>query len=447
MDSQGRPGPDNRVTDMKRILLAATALLAWAAAPASAADLAPKMVTKAPQAIWDWTGFYVGGYVGVGTNRSHAFDPTAGASGELDFVGTGFTGGGVAGYNWQVSRNWVVGIEGDIGYLGLSHNSLDYNEGAAQLFTNQETNWLATLRGRVGYTTGPNLTYVTGGAAWVHTKDSLVSTAGAVSSSETKTGWVYGSGTETMLGGGWTAKAETLYVNAGDSTLSNGTFGTQTEHRYAMQRFGVNYLFGAKPQPALPQYNWSGAYAGIIGGSANTQIKLTDPTGILPGEFGNNGSGFHVGGNVGYNWQISPMWVVGVEGDFSYFGLNHSVDNYNDSLALYTVVTHWIATARARVGYSTGPALLYVTGGGAWVNVNEHWNWGSGEVAADKTLSGYTIGGGIETVLWNGWTSKNEYLFVDVGNGSVLNAPPGVRVQGDHEYHLFRTSLTYKFGG
>jgi outer membrane immunogenic protein len=251
-----------------------------------------------------------------------------------------------------------------------------------------------------------------------------------------------------MLGGGWTAKAETLYVNTGSGdTIDNGDFAYKAEHRYYTQRFGVNYLFGGKPTPAPQMYNWSGFYAGIIGGSSIAQTKIDDPTGNSVGEVGNTGTGYNAGGVLGFNYQFAPALVAGVEGDFSWFGIRHGVDDYNDSLALYTIKTHWLATARARLGYSSGPALFYVTGGGAWVNLNESWDFGSGPASATKTLSGYSVGGGIETVLWGGLTSRTEYLFVDVGRGTLLIDPSVTPVQGDHQYHLFRSSLTYKFGG
>jgi outer membrane immunogenic protein len=55
---------------MKKFLLATAGLVALGmAAPASAADLAARPYTKAPPppvvAIYDWTGFYIGGNGGA----------------------------------------------------------------------------------------------------------------------------------------------------------------------------------------------------------------------------------------------------------------------------------------------------------------------------------------------------------------------------------------------
>lgn len=438
-----------------RLKLAGFIVAAFSLATAQgafAADMPTKMPIKAaPVPMWNWTGFYVGAYVGVGLNRSHGYKPDDG-DGELNFLGTGFTGGGTAGYNWQFAPHWVAGVEGDIGYLGLSHDVQQYNE--SDLRTNQKTSWLGTARVRLGYSDGPTLSYITGGAAWVHTDDILSNLAGTVSvdSGKTRTGYTWGTGVETRLGGNWTAKSEYLYVDAGHGdTITEGTFTSQTDsHRYSMIRFGVNYLFGNATQGPLPAGNWGGFYAGVVGGGAVTQTKLTAaPPDTSVGEFGNTGNGYTFGVMAGYNWQFAPAWVAGVEGDVSWLGINHSVDDYNDSLALYTLDTRWLATARARIGYSTGPALLYVTGGGAWVNYNESWDFGSGPVSSTKTLGGYTVGGGIETMFslfGPGWSSKTEYLYVNVGKGDSLLDPSNTPIVADHQFHLFRSALVYHIG-
>ena len=52
---------------MKRIALATTALLLLSVGAASAADLAARPYTKAQPpiaAVYNWTGFYIGGHIG-----------------------------------------------------------------------------------------------------------------------------------------------------------------------------------------------------------------------------------------------------------------------------------------------------------------------------------------------------------------------------------------------
>lgn len=433
---------------MKNIFLRSAAILLLSAGAAAAADMPVKApVYKAAEPVYDWSGFYAGIYAGVGAQQSRGSDPTGALAGTVDYTGSGFTGGGTLGYNWQFNRNWVVGIEGDIGYLGLDHNVHDYADG---FFYNSKTSAIETLRGRVGYSNGPTLNYITGGGAWVRTEDSTVAGVTPASNSKTLSGYTIGSGVETMLGGNWTAKAEALFVDVGKGqNVPNGAFNLQTDpNRYMQMKFGLNYLFGGK-QPALMAYNWSGFYGGLVGGAALTDARGTDPTGGSAGQIGNNGGGFTVGGIAGYNWQLAPMWVAGVEGDFSYFGVDHSNANYNNGgganpAAVLDVNTSWLGTVRGRFGYSTGPALLYVTAGAAWVGLKDKWAFPTPTVVGSKTVSGVTFGGGIETVLGNNWLSRSEYLYVDAGKGDTL-VSAGNSIQVDHNFHVFRSALVYKF--
>jgi outer membrane immunogenic protein len=65
--------------------------------------------------------------------------------------GSGFTGGGQAGYNWQAGK-WLFGIEGDISYVGINYSNFINRPVAAPLvgfFVNEteKNGWLGTLRG------------------------------------------------------------------------------------------------------------------------------------------------------------------------------------------------------------------------------------------------------------------------------------------------------------
>ena len=104
---------------MKKFLLGTVALIALAAAPAAAADLAARPYTKAPPApiaaVYDWSGFYIGANGGWGSSRK-CWDLTTTpwavyvrlAEGCHD--ATGGTAGGQIGYRWQAGT-WVFGLE------------------------------------------------------------------------------------------------------------------------------------------------------------------------------------------------------------------------------------------------------------------------------------------------------------------------------------------------
>jgi outer membrane immunogenic protein len=267
---------------MKKLATAITAI-ALIGTPAFAADMAVKAPPPAPAPVApvvDWTGFYVGGNIGgVLENASGTSDftdttPNPSNPQNDSFSKAGFLGGGQAGYNYQIAP-LVVGVEGDWDWTDTKYSFCRQTDpGSAACFDNSngfetigsKTDWLATLRGRLGVTWGNLLFYGTGGAAWGRvntdlTLSCLVDGCGATSlvklfssstNSDTKSGWVAGLGAEYMLARNWSVRAEWLHIDLGtisDSLSTVGSSGTiqtavwsRTE-RFDQFRVGVNYLF------------------------------------------------------------------------------------------------------------------------------------------------------------------------------------------------------------
>jgi outer membrane immunogenic protein len=133
---------------------------------------------------------------------------------------------------------------------------------------------------------------------------------------------------------------------------------------------------------------------------------------------------------------------------------------------------NWFGTVRGRLGYVAGPALLYVTGGLAYGQVEREANVAgntlflggfSGSFDNTKTKVGWTVGGGLEAKLagwfptwfgsWTGWSAKAEYLYIDLGhftdnlNETYTFAFPGAvrTVSGNIRENIFRIGLNYQF--
>ncbi len=225
---------------MKKLLLASVGVsaLALCATAANAADLVrPPPPEPAPiiAPLYSWTGFYVGINGGGGFGRSD-LDTAFGTTG-VDVSG-GLVGG-TLGYNYQTGP-WVFGIEGDGGWSGIKGST---SSGICTGVTCEVRNdWLATLRGRVGYSFGRFMPYITGGAAFGDIKQSVTGFAGSTTD---KAGWTLGGGIEAALTGPWTAKIEYLYVDLGDATCSVADCGlTTTAHLQTnIVRAGLNYRF------------------------------------------------------------------------------------------------------------------------------------------------------------------------------------------------------------
>jgi outer membrane immunogenic protein len=131
--------------------------------------------------------------------------------------------------------------------------------------------------------------------------------------------------------------------------------------------------------------------------------------------------------------------------------------------AAYDATLPWFGTVRGRAGYSVGSTLFYATGGYAYGNVKTKIATSflgfPGNAEISNTKGGWTVGGGIETpftfltsVLGHNWTSKTEYLYVDLGTSTGAFTFPvgaGVAVTAINSTqvreHIFRTGLNYHF--
>jgi outer membrane immunogenic protein len=250
---------------------------------AFAADL-PLKTPLAPPAEPSWSGLYLGFHTGWGW----ASDETANASSiftgvpippfaQLTFPlnASGAIAGAQLGYNWQLASRWVFGIEGDASGTGLkASQSASTFSGLAgcgvpgapcgSAMMTENVNWLASARGRLGYTFGPGLAYVTGGAAWANVGYGasvsevfpVASTLYPAAFGATKPGWVYGAGYEGMLGNSWTLRAEYLHYGFDGANASVAAVlpnpvvvhGLSASYGWSplnlnVLRLGVNYKF------------------------------------------------------------------------------------------------------------------------------------------------------------------------------------------------------------
>jgi outer membrane immunogenic protein len=240
---------------MLKKLLSTTALCTIPFA-SYAADL-PVKARPPVVAVYNWTGFYVGGNIGYSWGRSDVtlgddFSGLAFATSER-LKPSGVIGGVQAGYNWQASRNWVWGVEADFQWSGQKDSvsrSLDFGpescgetctiSGTAAGRLESKLTWLGTVRGRVGFVADSMPTvlwYGTGGLAYGRVKTSglagfsasgtngvnceggscdFTATGSATfSEAKTKVGWALGAGVEGAWGNDWTWKVEYLYVDLG----------------------------------------------------------------------------------------------------------------------------------------------------------------------------------------------------------------------------------------
>jgi len=274
--------------------------------------------------------------------------------------------------------------------------------------------------------------------------------------------------------------------------------------------FAADMALKAPPPAPAPVYNWTGWYVGVNAGASFGNAK-TDFNGapvttflgtVVTGGFASSEreypDGFIGGGQIGYNWQFSPLIVLGVEADFQ-GALERDNENLSNPfnftpfpgstgtvVADYTTKIDWFGTVRGRIGYvwGNGNVMSYLTGGLAYGKVDlEGTNTVSGTVLTggaagvpfsithafghNEVNTGWVVGYGTEGVIdfWGArnWTWKIEGLYMDLGHLDatstvgvdhstftpgflILNASSGqVTTHSHFTDGILRAGLNYKF--
>jgi outer membrane immunogenic protein len=232
-----------------------------------------------------------------------------------------------------------------------------------------------------------------------------------------------------------------------------------------------------KAVPPAGGGSWTGFYLGVnlglsIGQSPTVrQSQFSNDASVLADRVNQSPFGAVGGAQVGYNWQLAPNWVAGFETDLQGSGeaatdciyqcVLPAVFGFNRHLTIEQRLD-WFGTARARLGWTNGPALIYATGGLAYGHVTtdvafSDFNFGtpaSGSAHIETTKVGWTAGFGGEMQIAGNWTGKLEYLYVDLGNvssgGFTVQFTPAIsettRFDGAFRDHIVRFGANYKFG-
>jgi outer membrane immunogenic protein len=284
----------------------------------------------------------------------------------------------------------------------------------------------------------------------------------------------------------------------------------------ATPSLGADMPLKAPPPPAPLVSDWTGFYAGLglglranetdgsvlsasatSGGAPLSTIPCARPCATSEPL---NGAAFRVAPYAGFNWQIDPRWVIGVEADWGWAGRTVRLNGIayptmGGSVAVpgsgllgdsFAVKTDWDASARFRLGYLVEPRfLVYATGGAAWLHMESISNCNTGTfiflnskfsatcggpvllnpstIAHATDVLGWTIGAGTEFMLRSNWVARAEYRYADFGTVSnvdtrsctgagmgsfpcILGGTTTVAYDVHVRTHLAMIGLAYKFG-
>jgi opacity protein-like surface antigen len=261
-----------------------------------------------------------------------------------------------------------------------------------------------------------------------------------------------------------------------------------------------------QPPPPPPLWNWTGFYVGGNLGAGwsrqqfgNEDSDFGSSNNTNTGFGGQNGVGPTGGFQVGYNWQFpnSPI-VVGLEGMFNFASIKGNGNNSTSSAdtfatgdgdTLHFVNTSFnsqfsskvkdIALLTARLGLTSGPqdrTLWYIKGGGAWAKTNYTLNartrvdetvidtadinaidsvttttsFASAQVTRSRW--GWTVGTGVEFGLWDNWSTRIEYDYLNFSNSNISDGGRFTNFCNNtgncgakQEIHLVTIGLNYRF--
>ncbi|MHB2209969.1 outer membrane protein [Methylobacterium sp. CM6257] len=270
----------------------------------------------------------------------------------------------------------------------------------------------------------------------------------------------------------------------------------------------------AAPPPVftpVPVFTWTGFYAGFNAGygfdassnrangfvqTAGSPIAITPagafvPAVLTPGSSilysRNSNEGFSGGGQIGYNWQLTPGSgaVIGFEADAQYLDFGRRRQSFlltgapGPAFGAFVPTNgllstlDFFGTVRGRLGYAFDRTLVYATGGFAYATGDQGARVAFQNFAGSRSsfVTGWTVGGGVEYALpTDSWlnffrssavTVKVEGLYVNLDQGrnsglplvGGLVTPAGlvpvfnnVPLRNNNEFAVVRAGLNYKFG-
>lgn len=395
---------------------------------------------------YDWSGFYLGPQVGYGGANAGGFfanDRTIPDTGQPAFVdlknlhNRGQLGGGQAGFNWQAG-SIVFGVEGDLAAVDWDDLFKDRQvpESPPEVAVALDLNFLATIRGRLGWSVHNWLLYATGGVAFLDGEFENVSASSAKDISAT--GGVVGGGLEWGITPNLSVKGEGLYLAFDKSVDLGDVKGSVAGDRLDIgdgfvARLGANWRFGSQTvggptwddkqfsEPILASstgYDWRGFYLGAQFGTGGLVTDGMYNAFDIPSETIDlravNDLGVLGGGQIGYNWQSGSI-VFGLEGDVAAIDWDGRQAEFAHPGQAVEFNSNVIATARGRIGWAPDKLLFFVTAGFAFLDAELDNT--SNDAGRSRNLD--TVGGvaglGMEWGVTSSFSLKMEgdFLFFD----------------------------------
>jgi outer membrane immunogenic protein len=405
--------------------------------PGLAADVAvPRLVPpQVPAPVYNWTGLYLGGQIGLDFGSARYVRPQTGLSDTaIGSAARGLDVGAYAGFNYQALPWLVLGVEGDYSTLRIN-----YRELGPDIDFLQDSKHMAAVTGRVGVVVTPaTMLYAKAGPAWLDVEG--VEGFGTPFQ-KTLQASLIATGIETLVMPNVALRTEVSYVKTTQTLLLNQGFD-QYRPTVFQTTFGVAFKLDAPPgwgatstpapsertaplitkaPPAAPvaEAHWS---SGEIGGFVSLNGDKIKYLGSFVGENSEQGPyttpAFGGGWFVGANMQLTASFVAGLE-----LSGNHQKADFNTATGVGLAASFFhfasineVYALSGRIGWLPTPStLLYLKGGPALIRVSPDPSYWTALTPTAMTqpasIDGVQYGGGAETFLAPWFSVRVEGLY------------------------------------
>jgi outer membrane immunogenic protein len=201
-----------------------------------------------------------------------------------------------------------------------------------------------------------------------------------------------------------------------------------------------------KAPPPLPVFSWTGCYIGGNLGGGRAQATASGTVSTTAFSAKGSGSGFVGGGQLGCDYQAGNL-VFGVEGMWDGTDTSASVNTLG---VITNTNLNSFETFTGRIGWAMDRSLLYVKGGGAWVQYKQGLNatalGGAIDSGISKDINGWDLGVGWEYAFAPNWSAKIEYNYMRFRDTSIFFPNNGVTAQiTQQSLQTILVGLNYRF--
>lgn len=162
--------------------------------------------------------------------------------------------------------------------------------------------------------------------------------------------------------------------------------------------------------------DFNGPSIGVQAGWNSTDVRLPPASEGIPG-FDRSTDAFIGGAFLAYDYEVVPQVVIGAQAEFN-LAASDEFGAAGD-ISSITVDPRYAFDLTARAGYLATPAtLIYVRGGYSNARVRTTITTNAKKASSSDNRDGWMVGGGVERMITDHVSTRVEYRYADLGEGT-----------------------------